>query len=69
MQATLERDRSNAPKRRFYIRLRLEVGLRPVSAEPQPQPTDPLEKAQRQQQAEQHGSSVREAAFRRLKLG
>ncbi len=69
MQATLERDRSNAPKRKFYIRLKLEVGMRPVSAEPQPQPADPLEKAQRQQRAEQHGSNVREAAFLRLKLG
>ncbi len=69
MQATLERDRSIAPKRKFYIRLKLEVGMRPISAEPQPQPTDPLEKAQRQQRAEQHGSSVREAAFLRAKLG
>jgi hypothetical protein len=69
MQATLERDRSSAPKRKFYIRLKLEVGMRPISAEPQPEQPHPLERAKRQQQAEQHSNTMREATFRRLKLG
>ncbi len=69
MQATLERERSNAPKRKFYIRLKLEVGMRPLTLEPQPEQPHPLERAQRQQRAEQHSNAMREATFRRLKLG
>lgn len=69
MQAMLNRERGLAPKRRFYFRLRLEVGMRAVVAEPGPEQRDPLEKAYRQQRAEQQVNAEREAAFRRLKLG
>jgi hypothetical protein len=69
VQAYLNRERAMAPKRRFYFRLRLEVGMRPVVAEPGPEQRDPLEKAYRQQQAEQQVDAERDATFRRLRLG
>lgn len=68
MQATLEREQL-APKRKFYIHFKIEVGMRPISAEPRPEPTDRLTEAHRQEWATQHAAAMREAAFRRHKLG
>ncbi len=72
MQATLDRDRAPSRRRKLYIRLRLEIGMRPVSdphAEPRPERPDPLERAYRQQRADRLINAEREAAFRRLRLG
>lgn len=70
MQAILDRPENRLPRRRFYIRFRIEIGMRAEERpfEPKPEQRDPQERAFRRQELGRHLAHERHGNLHRLQL-